>query len=70
MDVLGPLPSGSGDRRRSEVAAARVDDLVPVDGGYLFHLRRSKTDQAGEGVELWCSAAPPGRSPSGSPRRV
>jgi hypothetical protein len=25
---------------------------VPVDGGYLFHLRRSKTDQAGAGVEL------------------
>jgi integrase len=43
---------GSGGRRRSEVAAARVEDLVPVEGGYLFHLRRSKTDQAGEGVEL------------------
>jgi integrase len=35
---------GSGGRRRSEVAAARVEDLLPVDGGYLFHLRRSKTD--------------------------
>src|ERR1700720_2560133 len=43
---------GSGGRRRSEVAAARVQDLVAVDGGYLFHLRRSKTDQAGEGLEL------------------
>ena len=43
---------GSGGRRRSEVAAARVEDLVPVDGGYLFHLRRSKTDQAGAGAEL------------------
>jgi integrase len=43
---------GSGGRRRSEVAAARVEDLVAVDGGYLFHLRRSKTDQTGEGLEL------------------
>ncbi len=43
---------GSGGRRRSEVAAARVEDLVPVEGGYLFRLRRSKTDQAGAGVEL------------------
>jgi len=43
---------GSGGRRRSEVAAARVEDLVAVEGGYLFHLRRSKTDQVGEGVEL------------------
>ena len=43
---------GSGGGRHSEVAAARVEDLVPVDGGYLFRLGRSKTDQAGEGVEL------------------
>ncbi|HLX08945.1 MAG TPA: tyrosine-type recombinase/integrase [Thermoanaerobaculia bacterium] len=43
---------GSGGRRRSEVAAARVEDLAAVDGGYLFRLRRSKTDQAGEGAEL------------------
>jgi integrase len=43
---------GSGGRRRSEVAAARIEDLVAVEGGYLFRLRRSKTDQAGEGVEL------------------
>jgi integrase len=43
---------GSGGRRRSEVAAARVEDLVPIEGGYLFRLRRSKTDQAGEGREL------------------
>ena len=43
---------GSGGRRRSEVAAARVEDLAAVDGGYLFTLRRSKTDQAGQGLEL------------------
>lgn len=42
----------SGGRRRSEVAVARVDDLTAVDGGYLYTLRRSKTDQTGEGVEL------------------
>jgi hypothetical protein len=46
------LGFGSGGRRRSEVAAARVEDLAAVDGGYLFRLRRSKTDQAGEGLEL------------------
>jgi integrase len=43
---------GSGGRRRSEVAAARAEDLAAVDGGYVLHLRRSKTDQLGEGVEL------------------
>jgi integrase len=42
----------SGGRRRSEIAAARCDDLEPVADGYLFRLRRSKTDQAGEGLEL------------------
>ena len=30
----------SGGRRRSEIAAARVEDLDVVDEGYLFHLRR------------------------------
>jgi integrase len=43
---------GSGGRRRSEVAAARLEDLTPVEGGYLFRLRRSKTDQSGQGVDL------------------
>jgi integrase len=61
---------GSGGRRRSEVAAARVEDLVAVDGGYLFRLRCSKTDQADEGVELPVLAAPPRHSPPGSPSRA
>lgn len=43
---------GSGGRRRSEVAAACVEDLVPVEGGFVFQLRRSKTDQGGQGTEL------------------
>lgn len=38
----------SGGRRRSEVAAATVEQLTKVDErGYLFRLTRSKTDQDG-----------------------
>lgn len=51
---------GSGGRCRSEVAAARVEDLVPVDGGYLFRLRRSMTDQTGE-RRRGASGCAPGR---------
>lgn len=47
---------GSGGRRRSEVAAARVEDVQLVGSrrapAYRFMLRRSKTDQEGEGVAL------------------
>lgn len=58
----------TGGRRRSEVASARVEDLEVVPGGYLFRLRRSKTDAEGKGqvfpllgraaaaVERWCAA--------------
>ncbi len=42
----------SGGRRRSEVAAARVEDLAVVEGGYLYHLPFSKTDQQGKGREV------------------
>lgn len=39
----------SGGRRRSEVAAARVEQLTKVDDrGYLFRLHRSKTNQDGK----------------------
>jgi integrase len=39
----------SGGRRRSEVAAATVEQLTKVDDrGYLFRLTRSKTDQDGK----------------------
>ena len=37
----------SGGRRRSEVAAADLADLRPIDGGYLYRLERSKTQQDG-----------------------
>lgn len=43
---------GSGGRRRSEVAAARLKDLDAVRGGYIYHLARSKTDQGGRGYRL------------------
>lgn len=48
---------------------ARVEDLTPVEGGYIFHLVRSKTDQSGRGedkpvlgraaraLESWLSAS-------------
>jgi integrase len=59
----------SGGRRRSEVAAARVEHLTAVADGYLFYLESSKTDQdaagdqkpllgkAGRAVADWLSAA-------------
>lgn len=38
----------SGGRRRSEVASARIEQPVKVDGGaYVYRLTHSKTDQAG-----------------------
>jgi integrase len=43
---------GSGGRRRSEVAAALLDDLDAVRGGYIYNLARSKTDQGGHGYRL------------------
>lgn len=42
----------SGGRRRSEVASAMVKDLKPVEGGYIYHLPLSKTDQDGNGLDL------------------
>jgi len=38
----------SGGRRRSEVAAAAIENLTPLgDGNYLYRLSHSKTDQIG-----------------------
>jgi len=38
----------SGGRRRSEVAAATMENLIKVDeGAYVYRLTHSKTDQAG-----------------------
>lgn len=43
--------AASGGRRRSETIEARAEDLTTVEGGYLFNLRRSKTDQEGKGSD-------------------
>lgn len=42
-------------RRRSELVALDVEDLHKVDrpSGYSVRIRRSKTDQEGEGVTVW-----------------
>jgi len=42
----------SGGRRRSELTAFEIRDLTPVEGGYLLRIRRSKTDQTGEGTDV------------------
>lgn len=39
----------SGGRRRSEVAAAKIENLDPVRGGFIYTIPRSKTDQEGKG---------------------
>lgn len=40
----------AGAFRRAELVSLRVDDLQRCERGYLLTLRRSKTDQAGEGT--------------------
>jgi integrase len=45
--------------RRSELVALNVDDLERVKEGVIVHVRRSKTDQKGEGRKI---AVPYGRS--------
>lgn len=40
----------SGGRRRSEISEAMIEDLSPApDGGYIYYMPFSKTDQTGEG---------------------
>lgn len=39
----------TGGRRRSELINISIDDLEPIDGGYLVTIRKSKSDQAGDG---------------------
>jgi hypothetical protein len=38
--------------RRSELVALQVEDLHEVLDGYRVMIRRSKTDQTGEGAEI------------------
>ena len=38
--------------RRSELVALRVEDVAIVAGGLRLHIRRSKTDAAGQGAEI------------------
>lgn len=38
----------TGGRRRSEIAAARIEDLEPVGNDYLYHLGLTKTNQSGD----------------------
>jgi site-specific recombinase XerD len=42
----------AGAFRRSELVALQVSDLVEVPDGYRVLIRRSKTDQTGEGQEI------------------
>ncbi|HUW79482.1 MAG TPA: tyrosine-type recombinase/integrase [Acidocella sp.] len=38
--------------RRSELVALQVEDVAPVEGGLRLRILHSKTDQAGQGVEI------------------
>lgn len=46
------LGFASGGRRRSELANLMVSDLKRIKSGYVLRLRKSKTDQAGNGLEV------------------
>ncbi len=54
----------TGGLRRSEIAAFTVGDLAWVDEGAVLTLRRSKTDQAGQGRKV---AIPKGSHPETCP---
>ncbi|NYZ17979.1 tyrosine-type recombinase/integrase [Azospirillum sp. RWY-5-1] len=42
----------SGGRRRSELVALRLTDVTPAGRDYTLRVRRSKTDQEGEGTDV------------------
>ena len=42
----------AGALRRSELVALRVEDVAPVATGLRLHIRRGKTDTAGQGAEI------------------
>ena len=57
----------AGALRRSELVGLQVEDVSPMPGGLRLRLRRSKTDQVGQGAEL---GLPRGRSPDTCPVRA
>lgn len=57
----------AGAFRRSELVSIQIEDLKLVRDGYIVKLRRSKTDQEGEGREI---AIPYGSNPSTCPVRA
>ncbi|CDZ81941.1 site-specific tyrosine recombinase XerD [Candidatus Rubidus massiliensis] len=57
----------AGAFRRSELVSLQVDDLKLVRDGYIVKIRRSKTDQQGEGREI---AIPYGSNPITCPVRA
>ena len=46
----------AGALRRSELVALNVADIEPADGGLRVNIRRSKTDQEGEGTIIAIAA--------------
>ncbi len=57
----------AGAFRRSELVSLKVEDLKLVRDGFIVKIRRSKTDQSGEGREI---AIPYGANPSTCPVRA
>lgn len=57
----------AGALRRSEIVALEVEDLTAVDDGLTIRVRRSKTDQEGQGATL---AIPHGTDPDTCPVRA
>lgn len=42
----------TGGRRRSELAKIRVDDLEPIEGGYIVNMDKSKSEQDEQGKHV------------------
>jgi hypothetical protein len=60
----------AGGFRRSELAALNTDDVAETDDGLVLSLRRSKTDQEGQGSKValpWGSHPRPARSVPSAP---
>jgi integrase len=57
----------SGAFRRSELVGLNVEDLAETTDGLMVTIRRSKTDQEGEGRKI---GIPPGSDPATCPLRL